>query len=121
MRKGDIPLSSTFFTMTQAQPMESKLRCKLYPGQFASEFAVHVRSSSGREYSLFADKIDITYQGEPTEENPSEGWIIVSVVQTQGSLCLIRLPQSTLENGQFITVPCSDLDSVPIEQKETSQ
>ena len=90
--------------------MEARLRCTLFPGQFSSELAVVVRSASGRQLSLFAQKTDLDYQELPTDERSVEGWIKVEIVQRERGLCLIRLPQSTLENGQHLTVRMDQLD-----------
>src|SRR5690349_4958850 len=87
----------------------AQLRCEIYPGQFSAEFAVVVTSSSGRQFSLFSDKNDLRYDEPQTEEQPVNGWIAVEVVKCENNLCLVRLPQTTLENGQFITVAKMDL------------
>ncbi len=69
-----------------------------------------VRSSSGREFSLFSQKADLDYPEPPAENRPVEGWIKVEVLQCERNLCLVRLPQSTLENGQYLTVSADQLD-----------
>jgi hypothetical protein len=93
--------------------MEARLRCTLYPGQFASEFAVVVRSSTGRELSLFAPRSDLSYQDLPTSDRSVEGWMKVDVLQCERNLCLVRLPRTTLENGQYLTVTADQLDRAP--------
>jgi hypothetical protein len=90
--------------------MDTQLRCTLSQGQFSSELAVVVRSASGREFSLFAQKSDLSYSEPPTEGQSVDGWIKVEVIETNRNLCLVRLPQTTLENGQYITVACDQLD-----------
>jgi hypothetical protein len=99
--------------------MEAKLRCVLSLGQFNSELAVVVQSATGRELSLFAQKTDLEYNDTPTEAGSVIGWINVEVLDFDESVCLIKLPQTTLENGQFITVRQSQLDKVP-DKKGTS-
>jgi hypothetical protein len=44
------------------------------------------------------------------DDQAVDGWIDVDVVENQGSLVLVRLPQSTLENGPFLTVNRGQLD-----------
>jgi hypothetical protein len=71
-----------------------------------------VESASGREYSLFADKTDLEYPEPPGKGRSVEGWIKVEVLQCERGLCLVRLPQSTLENGSCVTVKEDRLDRV---------
>ena len=97
--------------------MEARLRCTLLPGQFSSELVAIVRSSSGREFSLFAQKPDLDYEELPDRDRPTDGWVKVQVLQCERDLCLVRLPQTTVENGQYLTVPVSQLDRVPPELK----
>ena len=81
-----------------------QLRCKLFPGQFSSEFVAIVESFNGRSFSLFASREDVTFEQEPTQDTPTEGWLRVQVVDGRGSNILVLLPQSTVENGQYLTV-----------------
>ncbi len=97
--------------------MIAKLRCTLFPGQFSSELVAIVRNSSGREFSLFAPKTDLDYEVQPTRDGPVEGWVKVQVLQCERDLCLVRLPRTTLENGQYVTVAVSQLDRSPTELK----
>ena len=97
--------------------MEARLRCTLYPGQFTSELAVVVRSAGGREVSLFADKTELEYAEQPAADCPVEGWIKVQVLQCERNLCLVLLPQTTLENGPYVTVTADRLDRVPAQGK----
>lgn len=89
------------------------LRCALYPGQFTSELAVVVKTYNGKTFSLFAQKVDLRYDRPPSEEEPADGWIKVRVVQQEGELLLVRLPQTTLENGPYLTVTAGQLNRVP--------
>src|SRR6266404_2559148 len=85
--------------------MEAWLRCTLHPGQFSSELAAVVRSFNGKLFSLFVPKFDLNYQDNPTEDNPVDGWIKVEIIKEDtNGLFLVMLPQSTLENGQYLTV-----------------
>lgn len=91
--------------------MEHWLPCRVYPGQFSVEFAVVIRQSDGREVSLFVpqDLVDCTQA--PSFDHPTPGWIQVEPMQQQGKLTLVYLPRSTLENGQYITVPTDQLET----------
>jgi hypothetical protein len=93
--------------------MDTWLRCTLSPGQFSSELAAVVRSAHGREFSLFAPKSELTYLEPPAENRPVEGWLRVSLVAREKNLYVVRLPQTTLENGQYITVSAGCLKGIP--------
>lgn len=93
--------------------MEAWLRCTLYPGQFSSELAVVVKSYHGRQFSLFAQKSDLQFDLPPTRDLGTEGWIRVDLVKRAGPLFLIGLPQSTLENGQYLTVTADQFRDAP--------
>jgi hypothetical protein len=84
--------------------MLAEIRCRLYPGQFSSEYAVIVESFSGRTYSLFAPQDDVTNDGEPTQDEPTDGWLRVKVLKPEGNNVLVQLPQSTIENGSYLAV-----------------
>jgi hypothetical protein len=90
--------------------MQAKLRCQVSAGLFSTECAVVVRASSGREFSLFAERSNLTVPRWPADEETVEGWIEVELVKEEGSLVLVRLPQSTLENGPYLTVNRGQLD-----------
>src|SRR5438309_2067463 len=99
--------------------MRVKLRCRISAGQFSSEYAVVVRSHDGREFSLFAQTGDVTYSEQPTADREVDGWIKVELLQQDKNLVLVRLPQTTLENGQFLSVRADQLDRLPEKQKAT--
>jgi hypothetical protein len=82
----------------------AELCCQLYPGQFSSEFAVIVESFNGRSYSLFAPREDVKHDREPSQDEPTEGWLRIKVLQREGNNVLVQLPQSTLENGSYLSV-----------------
>jgi len=98
--------------------MEAWLRCTLLLGQFNWELAVVVRTSEGKTFSLFAQKEDLRCEELPVGEGAVKGWIQVMVVQQDGDLFLVRLPQSTLENGQYLTVSADHLDGLPAAEQE---
>jgi hypothetical protein len=84
--------------------MIAEIRCRLYPGQFSSEYAVVVESFSGRTYSLFASRDDVANDREPTLDEPTDGWLRVKVLEPEGNNVLVQLPQSTIENGSYLAV-----------------
>src|SRR5436853_2538223 len=91
--------------------MFAELRCRLYPGQFSSEFAVIVESFNGRAFSLFASREDVESDREPTQDEPSDGWLKVKVLEPEGTNVLVLLPQSTIEDGSYLAVRHDQLRS----------
>lgn len=89
--------------------MNTELRCTVYPGQFSSELSVIVTNFSGREFSLFTSRSDVSCEGTPSDELPTVGWLTVRVLGLDRDRVLVCLPQSTIENGQTITVPRKDM------------
>src|SRR6266498_4668621 len=85
----------------EVRGMKTWMRCTLYPGQFPTELAVVLRSHAGRVLSLFASKTSLRYDQEPSRDAPMEGWVQVEIVKNEKNLYLVRLPQTTLENGQY--------------------
>jgi hypothetical protein len=84
--------------------MFAELHCRLYPGQFSSEFAVVVTSFSGREFSLFTSRDDVRSDREPSDDQPVEAWLRVKVLEGDGEHVLVQLPQSTIETGPYLAV-----------------
>lgn len=80
------------------------LRCSISPGQFTGEFAVQGTLHDRTGFSLFAQDSDVEIPTVSSSDAPVGGWIRVDVIQEQGDLALVRLPQRTLENGRTITV-----------------
>ena len=89
--------------------MRTELRSRLFPGQFSSEFAVIVETFNGRSLSLFASRDEVMFDQEPTQDIPTDGWLSVQVLERHGSNVLVRLPQSTVENGQYLAVRSDQL------------
>lgn len=84
-----------------------QLRCQVSPGQFSSEFSVLVYDFTGREWSLFADRVFVHCDTEPHDRHHVEGWMDVDLyVQANGHM--VRLPSPILESGQkYLSVkPC---------------
>jgi len=89
--------------------MEIWLDCTISPGQFTGEYAVRGNLFDGTEFSMFAEKEDLNFQSEPTEDNPVVGLIRIVPGPQKDDLLLVRLPQPTFENGQTITVKANQI------------
>lgn len=87
--------------------MDTWLKCKIQEGQFSEEFVVEGKDAAGTPFSLFARHSDVD----------TEGWIRVKVLAQQNGLCLVQLPQETLENGSTVTVLRDDLEEFPARQE----
>lgn len=95
--------------------MRAKLRCQVSPGLFSSECTVIVKASSGREFSLFTERSTVSVGQWPQDDQTVDGWLDVELFEergssSDGSLVLVRLPQTTLESGQYLTVNRGQLD-----------
>lgn len=84
--------------------MEKWLECTISPGQFTGEFAVQGKMFDATEFSLFAPKEDLKFDGEPSWDKPVQGLIRVIPGTNEGDLLLVSLPRPTFENGRVITV-----------------
>ncbi len=93
--------------------MTAELRCLVYPGQFSSEFAVVVESFNGRRFSLFSSRDDVSFEQEPTQDEPTQGWLAVQTTQRSGNNIVVRLPQTTIENGQYLSVRLDQVRQAP--------
>ena len=100
--------------------MNAKLRCTVYPGQFSAEYAVVVTSFNGKAFSLFASRRDVDCDRPPTEDQSSEGWLAVRIVKRSAAHYLVQLPQTTLENGRFVSVRPDQLEILPTAQGATA-
>jgi hypothetical protein len=92
--------------------MEVKLRCTVNPGQFSSEYALTVQSFNGKILSLFAARSQVECEITPTPDQSSEGWVTVQIVNRSATHYLVMLPQSTLENGRYISVNADQLKGI---------
>jgi hypothetical protein len=97
----------------QGAVMGLQIRCSVNPGQFSAEYAVTVQAFNGKTYSLFASRQDVECDFPPTEDQSVEGWLSVQPIKHNNKLFLVQLPQSTLENGRFISVSSDQLRSLP--------
>lgn len=86
---------------------DSWLRCTITPGQFSCEYAVEAVSHSGQGFSLFVCDHDLEMTGPIVSGVRTLGWMRVNILKTKKNLALVQLPQSTLENGDTVTVDCS--------------
>jgi hypothetical protein len=91
--------------------MKDWLRCRIAHGQFDSEFAASGQQANGKGFSLFVPKAQVECAQEPLPRGHAVGWLPVEVWEEQGDQVLIRLPQPTLEGGQFVTVRSEHLRS----------
>jgi len=80
------------------------LRCKVMPGQYSGECAIRGRLFNDSEFSLFADKNDVDFDGELSKDKPIDGWLKVIPGPQKGNLLLVGLPQPAFENGNNIIV-----------------
>lgn len=87
--------------------MDTWLKCKIQQGQFSEEFVAEGTDAEGAPFSLFARESEVD----------ADGWIRVEVIAKKAELCLVRLPQQTLENGSTVTVRCEDLQEHPSRQE----
>jgi len=88
---------------------ETWLRCSITPGQFTGEFAVEGELYNGEGFSLFARQDDIECAEFPMTGQSASAWIRADVLDEKADLRLVRLPQSTLENGDTVTVRSGQL------------
>ncbi len=80
------------------------LQCKVLPGQYSGECAIKGRLFNDNEFSLFADRNDVVFDGELSINNPIDGWIKVIPGPQKDDLLLVSLPQPAFENGKNIIV-----------------
>src|SRR5688572_16494260 len=86
------------------------LRCTASSGQFKDELALHGRDYQEEEFSLFTARKFVKMTREPSVAEEVDALLQVVVLDKQGSLCLVRLPGQTLDNGSTITVRDEQLD-----------
>jgi hypothetical protein len=91
------------------------LKCEVSQGQFAGEFAVRGRTFDNTGFSLFTSADDLDLDQAPTGNEQLPGRLCVDVLDRQGELVLVRLPQATLENGRTVTVRRSQLEEQAVQ------
>ncbi len=91
--------------------MESPwLRCKVSPGQFSEEYVVEAKDFQNNGFSLFVPDSLVECDHEPTEDESTEGWLQVKVLDQRDNLALIHLPRTPFENGPTVTVERGQLN-----------
>lgn len=91
---------------------ESWLNCTISNGQFSGEYAIQGEMFNSNSFSLFAPKDCVRLNNEaPKEDEHVEGSICVRVLNKEEDLVLVKLPQSTFENGQIITVKADKVEN----------
>lgn len=91
--------------------MELWLRCVITPGQFDEEYAVEAQTHNGTGFSLFAGAEDLECKSYPTGADRTHAWLRVRELKRRGDLVLVQLPQSTLENGNTVTVRLDQVEA----------
>lgn len=80
------------------------LDCTISPGQFSGEFAVRGELFNDAGFSLFVEEEYVRFRDEPVVDKPVQGFVRITTLQKEDDLCLVALPQSTMENGCSVTV-----------------
>jgi hypothetical protein len=93
--------------------MNCQIRCKVFPGQFSSEYAVEGVQVTGERFSLFAPVNAVETDEPPTRDRAVDGWLKVGIWELAGSRAIVRLPRESFESGQFVTVSVSQFKTRP--------
>jgi len=80
------------------------LKCKARDGQFSGELAIQGSTADREEFSLFAPKESVEYEGPLDGAEDIDAWMRVTVLAEEGRLLLVSLPSESFENGRVITV-----------------
>ena len=91
--------------------MEKWLSCTISQGQFSDEFAVRGELFDNTGFSLFVEKQDLKFDKEPKEGESVQGSVRITSLEEKGGLCLVALPQPTIENGWSVTVKADKITS----------
>jgi hypothetical protein len=95
------------------------LKCVITTGQFTGEYAVQAQAFNGEGFSLFAAEEDLSCRDFPAAGQQANASLRVRVIEEQGDLRLIALPQQTLENGQLLTVKADQLTTEPMRTRQS--
>jgi hypothetical protein len=100
--------------------MVYEIRCKVFPRQFSSEFAVKGVQANGTGFSLFAPATTVETDEPPTRDRAVDGWLEVQLWEQAGDQAVVRLPRESFESGRFVTMTMSQLKTrpTPIETRE---
>lgn len=93
--------------------MEQQIRCKVFPGQFSSEYAVKAQQVDGEWFSLFAPVGAVEVEEPATRDRAVDGWLKVTVWEQKGDNFIIKLPRESFESGRFVTVSVAHFKSRP--------
>lgn len=93
--------------------MEHEIRCKVFPGQFSSEYSVEGVQASGDPFSLFVPSEKVEVDEAPTRERPVDGWLKVGIWDLTGNRAVVKLPRESFESGRFVTVGMNQFKSAP--------
>lgn len=93
--------------------MDYQIRCKVFPGQFSSEFAVTGVQANGTKFSLFAPAKVVETDESPTRDRAVDGWLKVVLWEQAGDRAVVRLPRESFESGWFVTVHVSQFKVWP--------
>lgn len=87
--------------------MKKQIPCKVFPGQFSSEYAITAFQADGSKFSLFAPVSAVTPEETPTRNHEVDGWLTVNVWENLGHHVVVQLPRESFESGRFVTVDAS--------------
>jgi hypothetical protein len=77
--------------------MDALIRCTVKPGNFSTEFAVTISSTSSGPISFFVDRSFVEFSGDWPNEKGVEGGLKVVLLKQEPDYSLIQLPpQSSL-------------------------
>src|SRR5262249_593403 len=93
--------------------MESQIRCKVFPGQFSSEYAVKAQQTNGEWFSLFVPIVTVEVDEAVNRERAFDGWLKVEVWEVKDDKAIVKLPRESFESGRFVTVSVSQFKSHP--------
>lgn len=88
----------------KGRTMGKWLDCTISQGQFSGEFAVQGELFDNTSFSLFVEREDLDFSNEPEEGRSVQGFVRVTTLDSKDDLCLVALPQPTIENGRAVTV-----------------
>ena len=72
------------------------LKCKVMPGQYSGECAIKSSLFNDKEFSLFAEKRHVSFEGKLSLEKPIDGWLKVEAGLRTDNLVVVNLPHNPL-------------------------
>ena len=73
--------------------------CTVWPGLFSHERGIKVNLPGVENLVAFVDQKDVIVSEEPVPENGIEGRCRVFVVELEGDLAIVDLPQPSVDRG----------------------